>query len=344
MKRFTLFLLLIFPFCAQAQRTIDVVMEGLFPFEPVSGYYVKHSLAPVHTYIQDWRREEPELLLRIADSLSWGYRHYCGTVDTTLLNRVAEYLSATITAPSVGMDTTVVTRDLSDFPQSRAFLDHFSSDIQAIKRYFATPLCHFDSTLAYDPYDGGNDFESLFHTFQCEASGADYSFFAPPRFDATVPRELYIKDVVNLLYYDNDLVVVELSGAELKELMEKSYSRRYYTLGWEEDDLLRFRTPAYLHTSVSGVKFTVNLTKRAGRRIENWPLKNAEIYRVAMNSFLARDFEVTENCGDYKELIIRWLRGCSGKLQKEVQCSLQPARLVQKIEAREKEIIFSTEI
>ncbi len=339
MKPILLTLLFFASLCATAQRRIDVVMEGFFPFDPVNGYYLKNSLAPVHTYMEDWRRDEPGLRLCVADSLSWGYRHYCTSVDTTLLPRVMEYLGGSVA--SVG-DTTLRVRDLSDFPQSHSFLDYFASDIQAVKRYFATPLRTFDTVLHYSPYEG-NDFEALFHTFQVEVGGADFSFFAPPGFDAKIPRELYIKDVAGLLYYDNDLVVVELSGAQLKELMERSYGRRYYTLSWEEDDLLRFRTPAYLHTSLCGVPHTVNLSKRVGRRVENWGLESKRIYRVAMNSFLARDFKVLLNKGDYKELIIRWLKECENPLRERTQSSLQPARIIEKVRSREEDKIFSSE-
>ncbi len=314
---------------ASAQRRVDVSIEGLFSFYPLSGYYCKNSLPAVATYVEAWR-EQGEVHLRVVDSLSWGYRHYCNAVDSTLLPRVMDYIGGEL----VEADSTMVLRDISDFPQSRSFNEHFASDIEAIKRYFATPLRVFDTTLRYNPY-GSSDFESLFHTFQSDITGAELSLFAPTRLDGSLPCELYIRQVVELIHYNNDLVVVEISGRELRQIMERSYSTRYYSVKRGSDDLLRHRSPAYYHLSISGVPHTVNLSKDRGARVENWPLDAKKLYRVAVNSFLGEKYPRVGNYGDYKSLIVEWLRGVVDPFKSEVMADLQPSRLVDEIKQRE---------
>ncbi len=320
-----------------AQRRVDVSIEGLFAFDPLTGYYCKESLPSVATYIEAWRQES-EVLLYIDNRLSWGYRHYCSEVDTTLLLRVSEYLGGEI-LPRV--DSSYL-RDISDFPQSRAFNAHFASDIEAIKRYFATPIHRFDSVLSYNPY-GDSDFESLFHTFQCDITGADISLFSPPSLTAILPSELYIRQLVELLYFDNELVVVQLSGRQLRDILERSYSTRYYTVKSSSDDLLRINSSHYYHISISDTPHTVNLAKKRGNRVENWKLEADKLYLVALNSFLAKDFEVLRNFGDYKDLIIEWLKVNNNRFSRRILADLQPKRVVDKIIERESLSIFGSE-
>ncbi|MFI3288108.1 MAG: 5'-nucleotidase [Rikenellaceae bacterium] len=320
---------------AMAQRDICVKVEGLFAFDPLSGWYIEESLEPVSTYIKAWREEALDMKLVVTDSLRWGYRHYLGEVDTTLMGRVLSYLGAELRG---GVDSAFVDslkyRDLSLFPKDKEFTEFFNSDIEAIKRYFATPLVSFDTVLRYDPYEYA-DFEALFHTFQREASGADFSIFSPSRLDAAITEQCFIRNIVSVLYYDNDLVVVEMSGRELKEYMEEAYSKKFYRVQKVSDDLLRYKVPAFLFTSLSGVSHTVNLTKPRGKVVENWTLEDSQIYRVAMNSFLARDLKIVEICGDYKALLIRWLREVEEPLRCRVEADLQPQRIIKEIRKRE---------
>ncbi len=331
--RFLLLTFALSTLTAHAQRSVAVSVEALFAFDPLSGRFEPKCLPPVATYIEDWRVEIPDMKLVIVDSLKWGYRHYTQRVDTTLIPRILCYLGATIDS------TSVKGRNLRDFPHSRAFNEYFNSDIERIKRYFASPLCRFDTTLKYNAY-GDSDFEALFHTFQREVTGAQLSIFSPPRLTAQLPEECYISNIVSLLYYDNSLVVVEMTGDEILEMIERSYSLRYYRPRSVQDDLLKHRVPSYLHTSISGVPHTLNLSKRSGKSVENWTLKPTAVYRVAMNSFLARDRVVVRDYGDYKELIVEWLRSTPDPLKYRVSVEIQPRRVVDEIMKREIITIF----
>lgn len=332
----TIFFIIIFfaSTFASAQKRVTVVVDGLFSFDPISSRYVVRSLAPVASYGEAWRAEGQKVDIMVVDSLSFGYRYYCDYVDTTLKSRVLDYLEAKIET-----DTLARVVDISGFPHSRDFLQMFDSDIERVKRYFATPLTIFDTAKVYDPY-GPSDFMALFHTFQIEVSGAQLSIVAPTRREAMLQKECYIRHIVNLLRYDNDLVVVKLTGRQIKQLMEESYSRRYYQIKDASSDLLKIFTPAYLYQSIAPVAHTVNITKPAGHRVENWPLDNDTIYSVALNSFAARDIEGAQRVGEYKPLMLNWLVDSKNPIRVRENYNLQPARIVEQIVGREAKTIF----
>lgn len=334
MKRIFFAFFLFFSIVAAAQKRVTVIADGLFPFDPISGRYVARSIAPAVTYVEAWRAEGQVVDVKVIDSLSFGYRHYCQQVDTTLKNRVLSYLDA-----KVETDTTIRPVDISGFPQDQLFLQSFDSDIERIKRYFATPLRLFDTSAVYDPY-APCDFMALFHTFQIESSSADLSIVAPPRLEVMLQKECYIKHIDNMLRFENELVVVRLSGSQIKKIMEESYARKFYQVRVEESDLLRIFTPAYLYQSISSVPHTINLTKPAGRRIENWPLADNTIYSVAFNSFAARQLPIDRKIGDYKTLMINWLKTTDNPFLVRENFQLQPARIVEKIVEREVRTIF----
>jgi len=85
-------------------------------------------------------------------------------------------------------------------------------------------------------------------------------------------------NVYELLPFANTLVMMDLTGAQIKQALENGVSQREYLAG---------RFP-----QVSGLKFTFDPTKPAGSRVVDvWvgdePLDETAIYRVATNDFLA---------------------------------------------------------
>lgn len=316
----------------QEVRRVKVAPEALFSFDPISGRYVKNSLPSVATYIEAWREQgEVEILVSLA-RLSRGYTIYNKLGDSTLLPRVSEYLGA----QKVATDTTGLNSDkIYDFPQSRTFNEFFATDVERIKHFYSTPLRKFVDRQEFNPYASG-DFSGLMHDFQLTVSGADLSVFAPPRLDAALPAEIYISSIFSLFYFDNQLVVVELTGREIKKMLEDIYGARFYVLKNEQSDLLRSTLPPSMHASLAGAPFEVNLTRPPGSRIEGLRLDDKPNYRVVMNSFAAQRLgKAIVEIGDYKTLLIKYLK--SEKLiENREQWRLKPERWVREIEARER--------
>lgn len=334
MRRIFFLFFLVAPLVCSAQKAICVTIDSFFPFDPSSGRYSARSLAPVHSYCNAWRAEGSDVKLFLRDSLWFGYRFYCQSVDTTLYGRVLDYLEAQPT-----LDTTLQAVDVSGFPPSKDFLTFFDSDIERIKRIFATPISQFDTILRFDPYSSSR-FTSLFHSFQLELSGAQLSIFTPPYINAQLPAQCFIKHIASMFRFDNQLVVVEMSGAQIKQMLEQSYARRFYQLTDQRSDLLRTWASSLWHQSLAPTRFTVNLTKGEGRKIENWPLDNHTIYSVALNSYLAREMSVLRSVGDYKTLLINWLLSAPNVNSVTENYQLQPLRYVEQIVGREERTIF----
>jgi len=85
-------------------------------------------------------------------------------------------------------------------------------------------------------------------------------------------------DVYELLPYGNVLVMMDLTGAQIRQALENGVSEWQLVAG-------RF-------SQVSGLKFTFNPTRPAGSRIiDVWvggtPLVDTAVYRVATNDFMA---------------------------------------------------------
>ncbi|MEF9950298.1 MAG: hypothetical protein RR752_03880, partial [Mucinivorans sp.] len=78
---------------------MNVAPRAIFPFDPLSGRYVKESLASVVTYVESWRADGTAINLTLYDTLlSDGYKIYNLTEDSTLIARVLTCINATITS------------------------------------------------------------------------------------------------------------------------------------------------------------------------------------------------------------------------------------------------------
>ncbi|MEG1607205.1 MAG: 5'-nucleotidase [Mucinivorans sp.] len=383
MKRFITFLLLgsllgsSLSSVAQHQRLIVVGGSPFFPFDPISDHYRKGSLAVADGYIKAWAQDiEPENVYVAIGPTFWnympeGYKAYCEVVDSTLPSRVAIHLGVRpfeqelfkyelpsqdtikngyiLVVDRYQVDSSIEIKqkivDINDFPISKEYMDKFNNDIQAMKRFFATPVAHLDTALTVkDCFFGPSMMAGLFHSFQLKAAGSDLSLFSPPRSEFVLDSgELYAGKIYELLRYDNALVVVKASGAMVKEYLEEVYANRFYVMRNPQSDLVRIRTPYYMHESAAGCSFTVNLTKSKGKRIEQSSLLANKMYSVAMSSFRARWFVEhgcqQQNIGQYRILFLDYLHknGIPTNLKQVEQWKLIPERWAAEASKREQE-------
>ena len=131
----------------------------------------------------------------------------------------------------------------------------------------------------------------LVHTAQLEATGADVSLTA--LFDpAAVIRRgpVTVRDALRAYPYDNTLAVVELTGEQLRQALERS--ARYYAAYTFEAGraLVEPGIAGYNVDAAQGVTYEVDLTRPAGERIVNllWqgqPLAPDQRLRVALNNY-----------------------------------------------------------
>ncbi len=165
----------------------------------------------------------------------------------------------------------------------------------------------------------------LIHRVQLEAGDADVSLAACFNTESRLPEgELTVRDIAGLYVYENTLVVVELTGAELKETLE--HAANYFGTNRAGAPLQAWVNPAvpgYNFDMAEGVEYIIDLTRPTGDRItdlyyRNRPLKPDQKLRVAINNYrhsggggytLLADAPVLSrsNVG-IRDLIIEWVR------------------------------------
>lgn len=188
-----------------------------------------------------------------------------------------------------------------------AFMNRFKSQYETIdnfvSRKIGTATGDFTSR---DAYFGPSAFMTLLHKLQLEIGDADISFAAPLSFDAVIKKgDITMSDMFSLYKYENMLYTMELTGQEIKDYLEESYSIWTQQMSSPADHLLLFsengnaakgdyaklKNPSYNFDSAAGINYTVDVTKPKGEKItitgmsDGTPFDFNRRYRVAINSY-----------------------------------------------------------
>jgi 2',3'-cyclic-nucleotide 2'-phosphodiesterase/3'-nucleotidase len=146
----------------------------------------------------------------------------------------------------------------------------------------------------YDGRQADSPLWQLVHQAQLGASDADVSLATLPQPAVHVPAGPFrVRDLLRLFPYESWLVVVELSGAELRETLEHAatcYAPYRYTAG--SPPLVDASTPGDRYVAAYGVSYEIDLTQPPGERIVNLryhdaPLEAEQRLRVVTDSYRA---------------------------------------------------------
>lgn len=133
----------------------------------------------------------------------------------------------------------------------------------------------------------------LIHRAQLHASGADVSLAALFAADQRIPAgPVRVRDLMRLYPYENSLVTLEMSGAELKDALEQS--ARYLATYTFEDGrpLAEPGMPSWNFDMAMGVTYEVDITRPSGDRIQHLtykgqPLAPEQRLSVVVNGYRA---------------------------------------------------------
>lgn len=197
--------------------------------------------------------------------------------------------------------------DMNKYEPASTFMERFKKQYQVIKNFVSQKIGTITTDLITRPaYFGSSAFVDFIHTLQLAISGAEISFAAPLSFDATIHKgDIYMSDMFNLYKYENMLYVMELTGKEIKNYLEFSYSLWTKQMTSPDDHLLllkeeptsddksraMFQKPSYNFDSAAGIIYTVDVTKPTGEKINIISLADGsafdmnKTYRVALNSY-----------------------------------------------------------
>ena len=164
----------------------------------------------------------------------------------------------------------------------------------------------------------------LIQKVQLEAGKADVSMVASFNSEARINKgPVSVRDIAGLYVYENTLVVLEVTGQQLKDALE--HSAKYYkpyVAGKEPRDLIDEKIPAYNFDIAEGVTYDLDISKPVGQRIQNLrfrgqPLSLSKKLRLATNNYRVNGgggYTMYKNAPvvyrsseEIRELIIDWV-------------------------------------
>lgn len=131
---------------------------------------------------------------------------------------------------------------LTDLTPDSVFMTEFSNVKEEIDSFVNRKIGVATGDFSVrDAYFGPSAFMDLLHDLQLEISGADISFAAPLSFDAVICKgDLHMSDMFTLYKYENMLYTMAMTGREIKNYLEMSYSLWTSEMADPEDHLLLF--------------------------------------------------------------------------------------------------------
>ena len=135
----------------------------------------------------------------------------------------------------------------------------------------------------------------LINDVQLYYSNADISATQSLNNNANLYRGDIKRYDVSLIYkYDNTLYKLEITGKQLKEIMEWSYS--FFNTSIDGEISINEEKKDYNYYVFAGVNYEVNLTKEVGSRIENLtrsdgaPIEDSDEFTIAVNNYFASSY------------------------------------------------------
>lgn len=197
--------------------------------------------------------------------------------------------------------------DITGFEPDKAFLEKFAPQREKIENYVARKIGNVSEEMSIDDaFFGPSTFMSFLHRLQLDISGADISFAAPLSFGAVIRKgPMKVSDTFTLYKYENMLYVIKMTGREIKDYLEESYSIWTRQITDSQHHLINFKSenpslndnrlakPAYNFDSATGIDYTVDVTKPKGEKINISSLSDGRsfsldsTYAVAINSYRA---------------------------------------------------------
>ena len=181
--------------------------------------------------------------------------------------------------------TIPVTAGVPPDPETAAVVKPYRNELE---QYLDTPIATAANALSgkHARYED-NALLDVIQETQMEAGHADVSMANLINDEVSIPAGAVTVRQVGALYPEaNNIAVVEMSGAQLKEALEHSAS---FFPNWPPPSGAAMQPPSFNPDQAAGVSYEIDLTKPAGDRLRNLqfqgkPLDPGQKLRVVINS------------------------------------------------------------
>ena len=188
--------------------------------------------------------------------------------------------------------------------------EHFRKDFEAVKAFTLQEVGILNTELyTREAYKGMCDYMNLIHTLGLTRVPAEISIAAPLTYNGHVNSgTLVFNDLFTIYPFENQLYVVNMTGAELQKYLEVSYDKWINTITKADDHILKiqsredprtqqagwsFINRSYNFDSAAGINYTVDVTMPFGERIvissmaDGSAFDPERTFKVAMTSYRA---------------------------------------------------------
>jgi 2',3'-cyclic-nucleotide 2'-phosphodiesterase/3'-nucleotidase len=165
----------------------------------------------------------------------------------------------------------------------------------------------------------------LVHRVQLELGSADVSTAMTLNSKAQIPLgPITVRDIIAFYEYEATPIVVEISGRQLREMLEHS-ARHFaaYKPNTPLSELTDERFPSYTYDVAEGITYALDISKPAGQRIDNMRLRGQAVSQTQKLRLATITFRVNGGAGytmfknarvvyrspkDLRVLIIEWVK------------------------------------
>ncbi|WP_255770786.1 bifunctional metallophosphatase/5'-nucleotidase [Oceanobacillus alkalisoli] len=209
-------------------------------------------------------------------------------------------------------------KTLEGVPADPIILKEMEELEQSTQNWLDEPIGEIQGDMIIrDPFQARvrkHPFIELVQKVQMDASGAAISVTALLGNEATgFPAKITMRDIVTNYKFPNTLVVLSLTGEDIKQALEKS--AEYFTLDANGDmtvnpDYLIPKPEHYNYDMWEGIEYSIRVSNPKGSKVESItyrgkPLDMEESYDVVMNNYRASgggDFDMFKDKPVVKEI------------------------------------------
>lgn len=222
----------------------------------------------------------------------------------------------------------IITFENKNKPADQQFLTHFNNEFTEATNVLAHPIGTLSQPISSKKsLFGPSEFVDFLHQLQYNiaqkelAMPVDFSIAGPLEL-SDISTNVVFRDLFGIYYYANWPAVVELTGSEIKNMLEFFFHGWFNTMTGPDSYLLDYifdskgkmipdhrgggyvlKKPFIYFDNLAGLDFTIDLRNNPGNRVNieklsnGRPFDNNKKYKIIANSFLVLGPAMTKGAG-----------------------------------------------